>query len=130
MRRILTLLVVAAALPACSGGDGGREVHVRLFEMGFEPSRIEVAAGETVTFVVENDGFATHEFFLGDEAEQQAREAELATGAIPEDPSSLVLRNGESGELTYTFGEPGEILLGCHVIGHYAAGMVAPVLVR
>jgi uncharacterized cupredoxin-like copper-binding protein len=129
VRRIVTLLVAVAALAACSDGGGGREVHVELFEMGFEPARIEVAAGETVTFVVENAGFATHEFFVGDEADQQAREEELASGAMPSDPNSVIVANGGSAELTHTFGRAGELLMGCHIIGHYAAGMVGTIVV-
>ncbi|MGZ8599326.1 MAG: cupredoxin domain-containing protein [Actinomycetota bacterium] len=128
MRRLIGVLLVAAALPACSNG-GGREITVEMFEMGFEPSSIRVAEGEAVTFVVENTGVSTHELFVGDEAAQEAREALLAGGSTPEDPSSILLRNGESGELTYTFGDAGELLYGCHVIGHYAAGMVGSITV-
>ena len=130
MRRALTILLVAVTLAACSDGDGGREIRIEMFEMGFDPARIEVAAGETVTFVVENTGFATHEFFVGDEAAQLARDEELATGAMPPDPNSIVVANGGTGELTHTFGRAGELLMGCHIIGHYAAGMVGTIVVR
>jgi uncharacterized cupredoxin-like copper-binding protein len=30
---------------------------------------------------------------------------------------------GEEGEITYTFGSAGELMIGCHEPGHYEAGM-------
>jgi uncharacterized cupredoxin-like copper-binding protein len=128
VRRLLALALVLSGLPACSEG-GGREIRVEMFEMGYRPSRIEVAPAETVTFVVENTGAATHELFIGDEEEQEARDALLAAGGVPPDPSSVVVAFDDSGELTYTFGERGELLFGCHIIGHYAAGMVGTIVV-
>ena len=66
---------------------------------------------------------ASHGYFVGDEAAQQARDGELATGAMPPDPNSVVVANGDTGELTHTFERAGDLLMGCHIIGHYAAGM-------
>lgn len=37
-------------------------------ELSFDPSTIEVSAGEVVTFVIRNEGENDHEFVLGDEA--------------------------------------------------------------
>lgn len=31
--------------------------------------------------------------------------------------------------MTYTFAEAGEVLAGCHVVGHYAGGMKAAITV-
>ena len=36
---------------------------------------------------------------------------------------------GTTVETTYTFGRPGTVLLGCHVPGHYAYGMIGSVRV-
>ena len=37
---------------------------------------------------------------------------------------------GESGDLSYTFTEPGSYQVGCHQPGHYAAGMKIDVTVE
>ncbi|HEY7755438.1 MAG TPA: plastocyanin/azurin family copper-binding protein [Actinomycetota bacterium] len=128
MRRAVAIASVLFVLGSCSD-DGGREIRVEMFEMGYDPERIEVVAGETVTFVVENTGFAAHEFFIGNEEEQASREALLAAGGTPPDEDSIIVENGETGEITYTFGGQGEILFGCHLIGHFAAGMVGTIVV-
>lgn len=39
------------------------------------------------------------------------------------DPNAMTVPAGETHELTRTFTEAGDILMGCHVPGHYAAGM-------
>jgi uncharacterized cupredoxin-like copper-binding protein len=36
---------------------------------------------------------------------------------------------GKTKTLTWTFTEPGEYQLACHVPGHYEAGMVIPIAV-
>lgn len=128
VRRALAVLAVVFALPSCDDG-GGRAVRVEMFEMGYRPSRIEVAAGETVTFVVENTGASTHELFVGDAEQQRAREDALAGGDLPPDPASLVVPFGETGELTHTFDGPGELEFACHIPGHHEAGMVGTIVV-
>jgi uncharacterized cupredoxin-like copper-binding protein len=137
MRRRLALLVIpvlAVVLVACSG-DGARTVAVRMFDdMRYDPARFDVNAGETVTFEVSNSGDVRHEFFVGtlDEHEEHADEMrEDAHGdEAHENPAAVRLEPGESGSLTYTFAEAGELLVGCHEPGHYEAGMVAPVTVH
>ncbi len=72
-----------------TGGVGGpadadeaaRTVEVTTLDtMTFEPSTINVSAGETVTFLVTNTGQAVHEFTLGDAAMQQEHADEMAQG--------------------------------------------------
>jgi uncharacterized cupredoxin-like copper-binding protein len=36
---------------------------------------------------------------------------------------------GETATTTYTFADPGELIIGCHLPGHYAYGMRAVVRV-
>lgn len=136
----------AVALAACGGGGGSvppsptgaaTEGGVRTVEIAaldtlrFEPDRITVEVGETVRFVVTNEGQALHDFFVGTEEEQMAHEQEMAEmgGMDHGSTEGLVLGPGETGELTVTFDEPGEILFACHQPGHYAAGMVGTVAV-
>nr|MBA2488983.1 hypothetical protein [Chloroflexota bacterium] len=84
--------------------EGARTVEVcALDTMTFEPAWIEVTAGETVTFVVTNNGQAVHEFTLGDAAMQQeyATQMEhLPDGVAHDQPNSITLQPGETGLLT------------------------------
>ena len=86
-----------------------------------------VTAGQPVTFVVTNRGTVFHEFVLGDEADQQAHDKEMmAAGgmSMPKDePMAIGVEPGKTKELTVTFEKAGAVLAGCHVVGHYAAGM-------
>jgi uncharacterized cupredoxin-like copper-binding protein len=93
-----------------------------------EPCNMTVPAGVPVTFVVTNSGAIAHEFFLGDEAAQAAHAEEMLTmggAAMHDEPDGITLAPGETKELTHTFATPGQYLAGCHVPGHYPAGMKA-----
>ncbi|HEY3336322.1 MAG TPA: plastocyanin/azurin family copper-binding protein [Candidatus Limnocylindrales bacterium] len=103
-------------------------------DLKIEPAAMTVPAGVPVTFVVTNSGTILHEFVLGDEAEQTAHEAEMAAAggmSMPRDEDMAVgVEPGRTKELTVTFDEPGMVLAGCHVVGHYAAGMKAAVTIE
>ena len=91
-----------------------------------EPCSMTVTAGVPVTFVVTNAGAIAHEFFVGDEAAQTAHDEEmLSMGGAPmhDEPDGIAVAAGETKELTHTFATPGQYLGGCHVPGHYPAGM-------
>ncbi len=96
-----------------------------------EPASIQVSAGVPVTFVVTNAGVLPHEFVVGDEAVQKAHEATMqGMGSMTHDePTAIGLEPGETKELTISFSEPGETLAGCHIRGHYPAGMWATITV-
>ncbi|MBA3236714.1 MAG: hypothetical protein H0T59_12115 [Chloroflexi bacterium] len=98
-----------------------------LDQLKFDPASIEVKAGETITFMVINTGTVEHDFTLGDEESQAGHEAEMAGGMAGmghDEPNQLTLKPGTEGELTWHFTEAMSVLYGCHVIGHYDAGMV------
>ncbi|MCA1647356.1 MAG: heavy metal translocating P-type ATPase [Chloroflexi bacterium] len=90
----------------------------------FSPDLLNVRAGETIAFEISNPGTLPHEFFLGAPAEQQAHEREMANG-IPmhAEPNAVDVPTGTSVRLVYTVGQPGTLEYGCHVPGHYTAGM-------
>ena len=115
-----------ASSPSPSG-----EITVTLSDaMRFTPDAITVQAGETVTFVVRNDGVAVHEFFVGTEEDQADHAAEMAMGAMSHGhDNALSLKAGERGSLTMTFPEAASLLIGCHEPGHYEAGMKATLTV-
>jgi len=100
-------------------------------QMRFTPDSLSVTAGETVAFVVTNTGETGHELVIGDEASQLAHEAEMAAAAGREHgvPNALSVAPGETATLVYTFHEPGALLYGCHVPGHYLTGMKGTIVV-
>lgn len=95
----------------------------------FEPAALEVEPGETVTFVVTNEGEQDHEFVLGDVAYQESHGEQMAAGAMHHDANGVSLAPGATEELTWTFPEQGQVLYGCHVDGHYDSGMVGAISV-
>lgn len=138
--RSAALLLVAALVAACSGGAADRgarssptaatRMEVALTDaLTIEPATIAVPAGQPVTFVVTNTGAGDHEFFLGDEGAQAMHEQEMQEmgGMAHDEEMGVAVEPGQTKELTITFPEAGSILAGCHVAGHYAAGMKASV---
>jgi uncharacterized cupredoxin-like copper-binding protein len=110
----------------------------------YRPSVIMVRAGRRVTFAVTNAGKLPHEFILGDRAtqldhERQMQQAAPTAGdhthvhthgpADPAGPGALTVPPGETRRLTWTFHDPGIVLYGCHVLGHWAAGMKGTIVV-
>ncbi len=123
----------ATASPVAGGSSGTAvEVIVKLTDaLTMEPASISVKAGVPVRFVVTNSGAADHEFFLGDEAAQAGHGEEMSgmAGMGHDDPTGIGLKAGETKTLEYTFAKAGSYLAGCHVNGHYAAGMMATITV-
>jgi uncharacterized cupredoxin-like copper-binding protein len=118
--------------PSASASAPATRFEVTLTDaLKMEPAAMTVPAGVPVTFVVTNGGATEHEFYLGDEAAQAEHEKEMAAmgGMGHDEPEGIGLKPGETKELTYTFGAPGMALAGCHVVGHYGAGMRAEITV-
>ena len=110
----------------------------------YQPASIMVRAGRRVTFAVHNAGELPHEFILGDRAtqldhERQMQAAPPATGhthdhmhdmaAGSTGTGALTVPPGATRRLTWTFDKPGIVLYGCHVLGHWAAGMKGTIVV-
>ncbi len=144
------IAAIAVLLAACSGGSTSTtapsavtaspvagssasavEVIVKLTDaLKMEPASISVKAGVPVRFVVTNSGATDHEFFLGDEAAQMGHGQEMsATPGMNDDHAGIGLKAGETKTLEYTFAKAGPYLAGCHINGHYTAGMMATITV-
>ena len=95
----------------------------------FDPEDVEVDSGETVTFVVTNEGDTEHEFVLGDEEYQESHDEAMAAGEMHHEGNAVTVAPGATEEITWTFPAEGEVLYGCHVAGHYDAGMVGAIRV-
>ncbi len=89
-RLFLAATLAMASLPALAGQAGTfafgepasaakatRTVEVVLKDIAFEPKRLQVKAGETVRFVLVNEGKLPHEFNLGDKAMHAEHQKEM-----------------------------------------------------
>jgi uncharacterized cupredoxin-like copper-binding protein len=103
-----------------------------LDSMKFEPSSLTINRGETLRLIVTNVGRLQHEAIIGTAEEQEAHGAEMGAGHdTPHDsPNAVVVEPGETKELIWQFDRPGRFEIGCHVPGHYQAGMTAEVTVH
>lgn len=138
---VLPVALLGLALSACGADsaasattvpDGG-SIAVTMTDIAFDTDAVQVPAGATVEFRFTNDGKVPHDAFVGDEAAQQEHEAEMAGmpagHAHDMGTEGVTVQPGETEVLTYTFEQPGEVQIGCHQKGHYAAGMHLSVLV-
>ena len=135
-----------------------RTIEVRMGDIFFEPKVMEIKAGETVRFVLQNEGALLHEFNLGKAASHAAHQKEMAAmfqngtlsptaahvmsnmdhamggmkmvGMEHDDPNSVLVEPGAREELIWTFSDATDLEFACNVPGHYQSGMVGKVTVR
>lgn len=131
-----------------------RTVEIALGEMYFKPENLNVKAGETVRFVLKNEGQLLHEFNIGTSDMHAHHREEMAmmmehgmltpTGINPErmnmdhgqmgmssmkhdDPNSVLVEPGKTKELVWTFPKSGVLEFACNVPGHSEAGMIGQI---
>lgn len=92
--------------------------------MHFTPDKVEVKQGETVKFVLENDGKIMHEFVLGTKATLDEHAALMMKFPDMEhdEPYMAHVSPGKTGEVIWTFNRPGQVDFACLIAGHYQAG--------
>ncbi|MBC9251233.1 copper-binding protein [Pseudomonas alcaligenes] len=164
--RLFLPLLCAFSLPALAEGGhfafgqpaeaakADRTIEITLGDMYYEPSSVQVKAGETVRFVLNNQGSLLHEFSLGDAAMHAEHQKHMLMmqqmGMIGEDgikpmdhssmgqgmagmdhgkmahddPNTVMIPAGKSAELTWTFAKATGLEFACNIPGHYQAGMV------
>ena len=100
-------------------------------EMDFSPSELTVKAGETIRFTVKNSGQLVHEFVLGasDEILEHHELMKRFPGMEHDEPNSVSLEAGESGDVVWQFSKAGTFEFACLQPGHYEAGMKGGVVV-
>lgn len=129
-----------------------RTIEIVMAENYFKPENIMVSAGETIQFVIKNEGEFVHEFNIGTAAMHAAHQEEMMTmmehGVLEadrinhdkmkmdmgdgktmehDDPNSVLLEPGDSAEVVWTFPEEVALEFACNVPGHYESGMVGQV---
>jgi len=122
--------------------DAPREVNLIAKDWQFLPPTVDVVAGETVVLHIVNGGLDIHEAVIGGDAVQDAWErAEAATVGHPPGPTPavsvppgvegirVVVGSGQRVDLTWTVpaASQSDLVIGCHIPGHWERGMVVPV---
>ena len=149
--------VVLLVVPACgddgetSAPDGPKRIEIELSDFQFDPDLASVDAGETVEFVLTNNGAVEHEFRVTNQAEIDAHiesgheDHDDEMGDMSDDEMGdmsddemgeadehplLVIPPGETRTLTVVFPEdPAELThFVCLIPGHYEAGMVGEIV--
>jgi uncharacterized cupredoxin-like copper-binding protein len=126
----LTLTLTALLLSGCAGSPetGRTRVTVNIDHSRFAPDELRVESGSTVEFVIRNRDPIDHEFILGDDVVQDRHE----TGTHAEHDvvaGEVSVPAGTTRSTTYRFTEPGRLVIGCHLPGHFDYGMRADVIV-
>ena len=139
----------APATPPISPGHSSapREVNIIAKDWEFLPDPVDLVPGETVLFHIVNGGLEIHEVVIGNQAVQDAWEAaEAATVGHPPGPTPavsvppaleglrVVVASGQRVDVAWTVPPPvspdtagATLMIGCHIPGHWAKGMVVPV---
>ena len=117
---------------AGSAKSAARAIEVRMTDkMRFTPDRIQVKQGETIRFMVRNEGKMLHEMVLGTREALNEHAALMERFPAMEHEAAYMthVKPGESGRIVWNFNRPGEFQLACLVAGHYQAGMVGTITV-
>jgi uncharacterized cupredoxin-like copper-binding protein len=151
-RLIVGAGALAFAMPASAHGPGhamsggrpgdaakaSRTVQVMATDNAFSLKSLQVRDGETVRFVIRNDGFGPHEFLIGTAAEhaehlrmmkamiEQQKKSGGTAPAMQHDSGVTVLP-GETATFTWTFARTANLQFACDIPGHYEDGMHGPV---
>ena len=142
---------------AAKAEQATRTVTITMRDNLYEPESLTVAPGEIVRFVVVNEGELLHEFNMGTAAMHAKHQKEMAmmmdhgmmtpTGMNHDmskmdhskmggmkmedmkhdDPNSVLVEPGKTGELVWKFTKPTELEFACNIPGHYEAGMAGPI---
>ena len=109
-----------------------REITLTMDDsMRFTPNVITVKQGETVRFIVKNQGKQLHEMVIGTKKELDAHAALMVKFPTMEhdEPYMAHVSSGKSQSLVWTFNRAGDFEFACLIAGHYQAGMVGKITV-
>jgi uncharacterized cupredoxin-like copper-binding protein len=109
-----------------------RTIEVSMTDaMRFTPDKIDVKLGETVKFVIRNDGKLLHEYVIGTKKDLDEHAALMAKYPKMEhdEPYMAHVGPGKTGQLIWTFNRAGNFDFACLIAGHYTAGMVGKITV-
>ncbi len=101
-------------------------------KLRFEPAEVSVKPGETVRFVVRNQGELKHEMVLGTHGSltQHAKMMMKFPGMEHDEPHMAHVSPGKEHIMGWEFTQAGEYNFGCLVPGHFEAGMKGKIIVE
>jgi uncharacterized cupredoxin-like copper-binding protein len=154
-RSFVALPMLAATLPAAAHGPGGhamsggkpgnsskvtRVIDVVATDNAFTLKSLEVKDGETVRFIVRNDGLDPHELLIGTAAEHAEHRKMMRdmmerqkkgehVHAMPDmdHGSGVSVPPGKTAIFVWTFARTPNLEFACDIPGHYEDGMHGPV---
>ena len=108
-----------------------RTIRVVASDTAFDVAEMHIHAGETIRFIVANEGEIDHDFTIGPAAMQAKHRQEMmemmdgndGMANMHSDANAVYLRPGETKELIWTFGKVHDLEFACNVAGHYESGM-------
>ena len=109
-----------------------RTVNITMSDsMRFSPASVAAKKGETIRFVLKNEGKLKHEMVLGTIEELKEHAALMVRFPQMEhaDPNQASVEAGKTGELIWQFTKAGTFDFACLQAGHYEAGMKGQVVV-
>ena len=96
------------------------------------PADIVVRKGETVRFLVRNDGKVMHEMVIGSMKELKEHAELMRKFPTMEHEEAYMshVAPGKEGEIVWQFTQAGEFNYACLIPGHMEAGMIAKITVK
>ena len=99
--------------------------------MRYVPSDIQVKQGETVRFIIKNNGQIKHELNLGTQQEllEHIEQMKKFPDMEHDEPGKVTLAPGRQGEIVWQFTRAGTVHFACLMPGHYEGGMKGTIMV-
>lgn len=134
--------------------NASRTIRISMRENYYEPEAISVSAGETIRFLIQNEGDFVHEFAIATAEMHKAHAPEMMMmvehGVLLPDRidldaaekmkasmghgmhgegNSVLVEPGKTGEIIWQFSEAQDLQFACNVPGHYESGMMGDIAV-
>ena len=112
--------------PAVVSSSANREIHIEMDDtMKFSPASWDAVQGDSVRIVVTNKGKLVHELVIGREADLKQHLIDMKKPGFQDHhhDNEASVKPGQTGELIWTFNQPGDWIMGCLEDGHFEAGM-------
>jgi uncharacterized cupredoxin-like copper-binding protein len=135
---LLLLVGCSAGVPAASriAASDVRVITIELMDFEFVPAVIDARPGEDVRLILVNRSELPHEVFIG-APEDQDRHHALHLAAPPEmqdrldeGSTGIYVPGRGTAQLLYRARHAGDLVIGCHLIGHFEAGMRGVMRIR
>lgn len=98
-----------------------RSIEIRMIENRFLPDVITIKQGETIRFLVKNEGKKRHEFAIAtiENLKEHAKMMRTHPNMVHNEPNHIEVAPGEQKELIWHFTETGIVDFACPFPGHF-----------